>query len=235
MSRSIGKRNWGLLLLLFAALQLSSPLAAEESLCPGQSVAVVGGDEHLRQEICVAAARAIDFLSHYDLEPKRPIRVEVVELSLQNRSYSAFGSFDSRTGLVQVMSPQAIAHTNPEPQMYGQALTGDHYPGIVAHEIAHALLDQHSRVAPLPIGMAAQEYLAHVTQLAVLPLERREQVIRVADVGPWESGDVISGIYMAIAPERFAVKSYLHFHQHPNPSQFVDELLGSKWFYVNVP
>jgi hypothetical protein len=220
---------------VLALILLSSLASAEWHLCGGQRIAVSGASDALRHQVCGAAALTVDFLAGYGLEPKRLVRVSVVDATLQNRSYSAFGSYDRRSDLVQVMSPEAIQRSNPGSEMYGQPLDDDHYLGIVAHEVAHALLEQHSRVEPLPIGMAAQEYLAHVTQLAILPEEKRNRLIHAAGVGPWESGDVISGIYMAIAPERFAVKSYLHFSQHPNPSAFVEELLGSKWFYVNVP
>ena len=162
------------------------------------------------------------------------MRIEVVEQTLRNRSYSAYGSYDSRSDRVRVMSPAAIEQTVEQPRMYGQPLDEAHYLGVVAHEVAHALMDQNSRVLPLPIGAAAQEYLANVAQLAALPEAHRQRVIAAAGVGPWESGDVISNVYMAMAPDRFAVKSYLHFIQLPDRAAFIQKLLGSKWFYINV-
>jgi hypothetical protein len=215
---------------------LISPLlaCAETQWCSNPNITVSAELAETREAVCTASELALNFLVRYGLQVKRPVRISVVEQPLQYRSYSAYGSYDSRSDLVQVMSPQAIHRATPAPQIYHQPLDQVHYQGIVAHEVAHALIQQNSQVSPQPVGQAAQEYLACVTQLSILPPENREQVIYSAGVGPWESGDVISSVYMAMAPDRFAVKSYLHFQQHPLPEKFVDELLRSKWFYVNV-
>ncbi|NIQ11651.1 MAG: hypothetical protein GWO23_19245, partial [Gammaproteobacteria bacterium] len=73
------------------------------------------------------------------------------------------------------------------PEMYGEPFDRIHYSGAIAHEIAHAvmlhnLLTKH-------ISQAPQEYLAHATQLAVLPPDRRKKIVQKMDVGPWEPGD----------------------------------------------
>jgi len=80
-----------------------------------------------------------------------------------------------------------------------------------------------------------QEYLAHATQLATMPEERRKKVLTVMDVEAWEGGDSISHIYMALNPGKFAAKSYLHLMSTANPSAFVQILLNNNWFYVYVP
>jgi len=210
------------------------PACAETQRCSNPNIEVSAEHTKIREAVCPASELALNFLARYGLRAKRVVRISVVEQSLQYRSYSACGSYDSRSDLVQVMSPQAIHQTTPSPQMYHQPLDQLYYQGIVAHEVAHALIQQNSLIAPQPVGQAAQEYLACVTQLAILPPEKREPVIGDAGVGPWESGDVISSVYMAMAPNRFAVKSYLHFQQHPLPEKFIQEQLGSKWFYLNV-
>ena len=75
----------------------------------------------------------------------------------------------------------------------------------------------------------------NLTQLALMPPERRQRIVSVMDVGPWEPGDAISDIYMAMQPGRFAVKSYLHLTRLEEPEQFVRILLNANWFYVYVP
>ncbi len=114
----------------------------------------------------------------------------------------------------------------------GHAFDRAHYRGTIAHEVAHAVVQHNRHVSSL--SNAAQEYLAHATQLAVLPDRRRGQIIRLAGVGPWETDDVISDIYMALAPQCFAVKSYLHLTESKNSRRFLQILLASKWFNVNV-
>lgn len=81
----------------------------------------------------------------------------------------------------------------------------------------------------------AQEYLAHVAQLGSLSEERRRKIITENEVGPWESGDSISDVYMGLNPTGFAVKSYLHLMQLEDPLPFLKLLLNNNWFYISVP
>jgi len=220
--------------ILTASLISPHPVAAEFVLCNNPNVEVAAHTSEIEKEACTASELAIEFLSKYGLKTKHQIRISIVEQPIHNHSYSAYGSYDSRNDLVQVMSPQAIHQLTPSPQMNNQTLDLIRFHGIVAHEVTHALILQNSQVSPMTVGIAAQEYLASVTQMSIMPPEIRDKVIRSANVGPWESGDVISNTYMEIAPVRFAVKSYLHFQKLPVPAKFVDELLRLKWRYVNV-
>ena len=183
--------------------------------------------------ICQASARALAFLQIYGLQPQQDIHIEIVEHSLEHYGYVAFGSYDRSTQIISLMSLAAIMHLNTIPEMYGQKFDQVHYDGAVAHELAHAVFHQNSPNSRL--SNAAQEYLAHVTQLAVLPADRRQSIIERAGVGAWESGDAISEVYMAMAPEKFAVKSYLHLTGSAEPEAFVTILLNNKWFYVYAP
>jgi len=235
VSAAAGTKNGGthvfalLLLLLF-----SHPALAINLVCSNPVIQVSAQSNEVHAEVCAAAGLAIDFLSAYGLELKHPIRIEIIEQPLSHRGYSAYGTYNSIDDLVQVMSPQIIHELTASPRMLYQPIDATQYAGIVAHEVAHAMIEQNSKISPLPIGQSAQEYLATVTQLSILPDEVRRQITDSANVAPWESGDVISAVYMAIAPERFAVKCYLHFQQHAAPETFVEQLLGSKLFYVQV-
>ena len=229
--------RWNLIcrVSMLAAYLSMTPLAgAETGSCSNPNLTVSVPSSELRQEVCTAAELALEFLAGLGIQAKYPVRIVIVEQPLHNLTYSAYGCYDSRSDLVTVMSQQIIHKTSPSPKMFYQPLDQTQYRGIIAHEVAHALIQQNSKVLPLPLGTAAQEYLATVTQLSIMPPAIRDYVIGTADVGPWESGDIITGDYMAMAPARFAVKSYLHFRQLPDPAKFVDKLLRSKWFYVNV-
>lgn len=220
--------------IVAAWLTMQPAAAVETGSCSNPNLEVSGASSELRHEVCAGAELALEFLSGYGVQAKYPVRIVVVEQPLRTLTYSACGSYDSRRDLVEVMSPQAIHKHSPSPKIFYQKLDRVQYRGIVAHEVAHALMQQNSQVLPLPLGTAAQEYLATVTQLSIMPPAIRDHVIRTAGVGPWKSGDVISCTYMAMAPACFAVKSYLHFRQHPDPAQFVNKLLRSKSFNVNV-
>ena len=183
--------------------------------------------------ICTSATKALEFLAGYDLYPNRTIRLNIVESSILSEGYDAFGSYNLKSEVIDLMSYRAILNYVHRPEMYGQPFDEIHYSGAIAHEVAHAVM--HQNLKSKHISQAPQEYLAHATQLAVLPEDRRNAIIKAMGVEPWESGDAISDIYMAMEPGKFAVKSYLHLTTSKQPKTFITILLKSNWFYVYVP
>jgi hypothetical protein len=222
------------LLLVFWSLLSPDTGRAQQAHCPALPVVEVTA-EYPEQitEICLAAEKALSFLSRYNLKPQRKISFTIVEEKINNRGYEAFGSYDSRSDQIQLMSYAAIMKGAEHPMMYGEPFDPVHYRGAIAHEVAHAVVQHNLKFKPISPG--PQEYLAHSTQLSALPPVRREAIIKAMDVEPWESGDVISDIYMALEPGKFAVKSYKHLKSLSDPTSFVEILLNSKWFYVYVP
>ena len=87
------------------------------------------------------------------------------------------------------------------------------------------LIQQNNQVLPLPLGQAAQRYLACVTQLSIMPSALRDEMIRKADVGAWESGDVISSVYMAISGA-LCGEILSPFPTPAGAGKFVDKLLN---------
>lgn len=222
------------ILLILLLVWGAQGVRAEEYVCPVPGhVIVYSQDRELAEEICAVSEQAIAFLAGFGLLPTRPIYFEVVEERIGSHGYIAYGSYDSRRDRIQLMSYDSILSSSENPMMYGEPFDRVHYAGAIAHEVAHAVVQHNLKTRLLSTG--PQEYLAHSTQLAVMPEERRNAVIREMDIGAWESGDAISDIYMAIEPGKFAVKSYKHLLSMADPAPFVDILLNAKWFYVYVP
>lgn len=222
---------WILLLLLLLFPQ-SSP--AETSQCQNPAlVSVTNSAPEDVAAICQAAGQALQFLLRFDLHPKQPITLEVIEESIDNHGYAAYGSYDSGTDHIRLMSYASILSNSATPEMYDEPFDRVHYAGVIAHEVTHAVMRHYVR--DQSYSMAPQEFLAHVTQLAIMPEARREAIIRAMNVVPWEEGDAISHTYMAFSPGRFAVKSYLYLMSLSEPKQFVQVLLNNNWFYVYVP
>jgi len=220
--------------LLLAILCGIFPAAAAAIVCPDQKfVEVLVEDTPTTEQICTAADQAIEFLGRFGIYPKRSIKFEIIEEQIDHRGYSAYGSYDSKSDRIRLMSYASIHALVKNPKMYGEPLDRVHYAGAIAHEVAHAVV-QHNLHTEL-LSPAPQEYLAHATQLAVLPAERRERILKAMGVASWESGDAISDIYMGIEPGKFAAKSYLHLTRMLDPGPFVAILLNAKWFYVYVP
>jgi hypothetical protein len=224
-----------LLLLVIFSLSRSGIATAQFQRCIEPLLVTIQATAAAQApEICRAADAALEFLARYGLKPQRPIQISLTEQAITGHGYSnAYGSYDSRSDRIELMTFAAIQQGAETPQMYGELFDEVHYAGAIAHEIAHAVVQHNLKTKLLSTG--PQEYLAHSTQLGVMPEARRLAIIRAMDVAPWASGDAISDIYMALEPGKFAVKSYLHLTTSLEPRAFVDILLNSKWFYVYVP
>lgn len=205
---------------------------AEIFRCPDSNVRVEAPDRSLVEEVCLSSSLALEFLQRYGVKAQSAISIEIVDYPLDAVGHPVFGSYDSRTDQIRIMSMASITRTVDTPTLYDEPLDFELYRSVIAHEVTHALVQQNRRVEP--ITTTAQEYLAHATQLAILSEARRAQIIGTAGVGAWESGDVISDIYMAMALTRFAVKCYLHLTEQQKPVEFVQALLTAKWRYINV-
>lgn len=227
-------RLWLLLLSSLFAVLLSGPLPAKAAECGSPTGVVVhGADVASQEEICAAAGRAIAFLAQYGLRSKGPITIDLVEHEINNHGFIVFGRYEIKSERIELMSFRAILAEAEKPQMFGEPFDRVHYAGLVAHEVAHAIVEPHLRQKEFSI--TPQEYLAYATQLAVLPRARRRKIIADMAVGPWKGGDDISNVYMAMNPGKFAVKSYLHLVSLADPKAFVRLLLDARQLDIRVP
>ena len=225
-----------LLCVILISVNFVSPASAIQYRCEETpAVSVVAPDDKMVDYVCDAADRALEFLARYELHPRKPISIEIIKKLIYVDGYWAFGLYDRQSDRVLMMSLPALLETSRYPEMYNQPFDEEHYVGAIAHEITHAVFQHNSLQIEDKWNNAAQEYLAHATQLGVLSAQRREQIINAEDTGPWESGDDISVTYMGFNPRGFAVKSYLHLTQLADPQPFIQILLNHKWIYVSVP
>ncbi|RDE24993.1 hypothetical protein DV711_05330 [Motiliproteus coralliicola] len=218
---------------LFGSLVGTSAASAQDAVdsCPDGRIQLLSAvSDRDKSLICVAALQSLQFLQRLNLPFDGTIRIEVVEQPMAYLGHALYGSYDARQDLIRVMSSAAISAQQPDALIYHQPFESGLYRSVVAHEVAHAVVKRH---AP-ELNRTAQEYLAHATQLAVLPQVLRQRIIQQADVQPWQRDDVISDIYMAMALTKFAVKCYLHLSRHPQPTILVQQLLSSKWRYIVV-
>ena len=222
--------------LIILVTHFVSPAIAIQYNCvetPGVSISAP--NDEMVDYVCEAADRAIKFLAKYKLHPQKPISIEIIKKLIYLEGYWAFGMYDRQSDRILMMSLPALLDTSRFPEMYNQPFDEEHYIGAIAHEITHAIFQHNSSDVEEKWNNAAQEYLAHATQLGVLSVQRREEIINSEDSGPWEPGDEISVTYMGFNPTGFAVKSYLHLAQMTDPQTFIQILLNHKWIYVSVP
>lgn len=222
--------------LIIVSAYFVSPAVAIQYSCEEETgVLISAPNDKMVGHVCNAADLAIKFLGKYKLKPKRPIYIEIIEEVINQDGYKAFGSYNRQSDRILMMSLPALLQSSTSPKLYNMPFDEEHYIGALAHEITHAIFNHNSKNVEETWNNAAQEYLAHATQLGVLPAQRREDIINSEDTGPWESGDEISVTYMGFNTTGFAVKSYLHLTQMTDPQSFIQILLNHKWLYISVP
>jgi Family of unknown function (DUF6639) len=227
-------RPWFVLPLFLLILLLPAALLAGEFRCAGPAEVVVRTDQATDlDEICTSAAKAFAFLARFELMPKQPITIDIVDHPIDSEGILTYGRYEKETDRIELMSYTAILAAGEKPKMFGEPFDRIHYSGLIAHEVAHAVVEPN--LVRKKFSTTPQEYLAYATQLAVLPEVRREQIIVAMDVEPWQGGDLISNAYMAMDPGKFAVKSYLHLTSLAEPKAFVLLLLDSRWMDIYVP
>ncbi len=223
-------------LLLFILILLAGKVQGGQYHCADLALIEISApDDSMVENICQASTKAVTFLAGYRLQPKRLIKIKIIETIIDNHGYLAYGSYDRQRDLIELISLPSILKSSPPPQMYDQPFDREHYQGAIAHEIAHAIFQHNCAEIREQLTSAAQEYLAHATQMGVLSDKRRNGIIAANKVGPWESGDSIADTYMALNPTGFAVKSYLHLTRMADPQPFIRILLRNNWFYISVP
>ena len=175
-------------LIIVSAYFVSSAVAIQYGCEEAPGVSISAPNDKMVEHVCKAADRTIRFLRKYQLEPKRAIYIEIIEENINQDGYEAFGSYDRQSDRILMMSLPALLHYSETPEMYNMPFDEEHYLGAIAHEITHAIFHHNATTIEEKWNNAAQEYLAHATQLGVLPEQRREEIINSEDTGPWEAG-----------------------------------------------
>ncbi len=221
-----------LLILLLLVVFTATGWAREYRCQEPPQVFIDAADDRMIAEICAAADQAIGFLARFQLIARRAIHIRLLERPIQTAQGSIHGGYSRSKDNILLTSFEAIVKQPGAVASYPGAFDKIHYASLVAHEVAHAVV-QHNLISGE--HTIAQEYLAYSTQLGVMPVARRAKLIAAAEVSAWDSGQVISGDYLAMAPGKFAVKSYLHLVSLENPRPFVDLLLKVEGWTIHLP
>lgn len=176
-----------------------------------------------RVAACVGAHRAIGFLTIQGLKPRRPIRVAVVDALPSVAGAPLFGLFDPASKKVKILSSRALNSGTGKPDFFGAALDFDIHASFTAHEVTHAILDQHADRYPL--DRASHEYLAYAVQYATLPKASLAPILDGIDADGFDEVDQVTELYLAFAPDRFGVNAFLHFRRATDHGSVLDHLV----------
>lgn len=221
-----------LLIPLFLVVFTVTGWARDYRCQESPQVFINAADDRMVAEICAAAEQAFGFLARFQLIARRAIRIRLLERPIPTAEGSIHGGYSRGKDSILLTSFETIVKQPGAADRYPGTFDKIHYASLIAHEVAHAVV-QHNLISGE--HTIAQEYLAYSTQLGVMPVARRAKLIAAAEVSGWDSGQVISGDYLAMAPGKFAVKSYLHLVALENPRPFVELLLKVEGWTIHVP
>lgn len=175
--------------------------------------------------LCETATTAVDFLQSLGLQAASVITIRVVKDIPSHQGQKLVGSYNPTSKEVLILDYEATEKLAREGlQIFGQEVTEELWCSYAAHELAHAISLEH--LNPRIKNHTAAEYIAAVTQLAVLNPATRQTILEsYADVKPYRSRREMSDLYFLFDPNRFAVKCYLHFISLRNPEEFIERLL----------
>lgn len=206
-------------------LGLSLVSAPKTLLCQGEAtvVKVTYRDSKDVRAACTGARRAIEFLEHHGLEAPDAVVMRIVDKVKTISGIPIAAWFDPKTRVAYVSSRETLASGQLRDELFGLSIGYDLHASLFAHETAHAVID-HITKGDNP-SVAAHEYIAFVVQIATLPQAFREQVLQNSPSEPYHDLAEVSDIYLAMAPNDFATKAYLHFRTTENKNALLFRLV----------
>lgn len=201
------------------------PAYATRVGCTNSSVAFeYNGPEELKC-LCSTTKSAIDFLKSIGLETTDCISIKLVNYIPSKRDHILIGACNPRSQEVTLLTyPKTVELSQRHNPISEISMSEDLWCSYAAHELAHVISSQH--LNPKIKAHTAGEYISAITQLTVLPSKIRNKILsKYEDIDAYQSRAEMSEFYYLAAPNRFAVKCYLHFIAQKNPREFIELLV----------
>jgi hypothetical protein len=191
--------------------------------CPDIPVQVVSGSITDRALVCSGAADAVRFFQRHQVAMKRTIQIRLTNAAIVDHG-THIGLYDATTQAIDFLSLQQAVRLCAKQSPFGTPMDEDLYKSFAAHEVAHAIVDQNSRIDSG--SRVAHEYIAYVAQLSTMRPHRRSEILHSIEVGAFEHSREISLLYYEMDPDTFAVKVYRHFRTLADRTAFLQALLA---------
>lgn len=214
-----------LLCILFGCL---SPSYAIRLKCADYPVAYEYEEPEEIKCICETARAAITFLESIGLETTDVITIRLSEHLPPHQLHNLVGCYNPKSREVALLTySKVVALAQQNKSMLDSAISEEVWCSYAAHELAHAVSDQYINSATN--NHMAGEYIAVVTQLAVLTPASREKILKkFPDIEAYKSRSEMSVYYYLFAPMEFAVKCYLHFLSLDKPKEFIERFVNEE-------
>ena len=205
-----------------------SPASAARLKCADSPVAFeFEGSEKIKC-VCKTARSGVTFLKTLGLETTGVITIKLVDHLPPHQMHNFIGCYNPGSREVDLLTySKAVELSQENKSMLGIGINEEIWCSYAAHELAHAISNQY--INPATKNHLAGEYIAAVTQLAVLTSESREKILdKFANIEAYKSRAEMSVYYYLLAPKEFTVKCYLHFVSLDKPKEFIERLVNEE-------
>lgn len=190
-------------------LSLCGAVRAETLDCADEVFSISAASQDVATATCTAVTAALAALAECGLQPSRRVTISVVDVPMHPQLGACLGFFDIRTDCIEVADPGHYAVLLSDGDARLDLPVDIVLRGVVAHEVAHALVAQNADVAR--IAQAEHEFVASVFEMNAYGEEARTALLAADPVRPKGSRDMVNpGIY-ALAPRVFANNAWQLF------------------------
>ncbi len=219
----INRTLLGMAALLPAIVALSVPPAlSEPSPCEDPLIRVDAAEPETAVMTCEAAGRAKTLLGTCGLTQTSAIEIAIVDVATHPSFGTCMAVFDHEAGCLRVTDPGRLSALLPDGDARAQLPPSVLFGGVVAHELAHALLDQSS--VGIDLGPAEEEFVANAFELESLDPEWRRVLLDADPVDPTGSEGLVHPAIYALAPRVFANNAWSLFHRDGNGCALVEKI-----------
>lgn len=202
-------------------LLLSSPAQPQPVYCDGLNASVIAGKAEDARLTCEAVAQARTLFESCNIPPiTRPLKIELID----EIDTGCFGQYHCGEDWIELLTPSAMVAHRLSDGIYADLPVDRFFQSIAVHELTHAAID--GSPCPFPTCLVRGEYVAYVMQMMSLTPEQRRHIEERADlIGRRISRDELNSVMYFMAPDRFAVKSWMHFTQRDDPCGFLGQIV----------
>jgi len=169
---------------------------------------------------CAGATDAMNFLGALGLVTAGRIDVRIVDQLPGSNPASRSGSYIARERCAYLLTLLKLQEVGtPFDLPVDQVL----FRNIAAHEVAHVIAAANFSIANPRIE--AQEYIAYVTMLAMMPSDHREALLARFPGQGFATEMAINTFTYLFDPLRFGIQAYRHFLKDENGKHFVQRIL----------
>jgi hypothetical protein len=179
-----------------------------------------GGAVDLRLA-CEAVDDAVGFLVSHGLDSGQKVSLTIVDELPSRYELPALGQFDTRHGEIRVLSFARSLQACIDNPPFGVPMSSEIHRSFIVHEVIHAL----THVAGTTVAPLKMEYVAYVGQFASMSEDLRERLIAMSGAEPFAKDEEISIDAYLLEPNRFGVRSWLHFHSAKDGSALLHRAL----------